>query len=436
MAGHTFGRRRVLQGLGAGLCALPFLRHMPRASAGDDAPKRLVVFFTGNEPGNRSLWQPGAPGPLTALPPMLAALEPYRHKLTMIGGLELQTRDKEPKHGGHIGIAHMLTGALVSEFGAAEKEYWGGGVSVDQYIAGRLGVQAMTLGVRPGAEVLGHNRISYLDKDQPVHPIVDPLEAFNKWFGAVSADPAAVQRRARNRSVLDFVAKDLEGIKGEVAADDRVKIEGHLDRVREIEQALAGGSDVTCEQPAAPADVDYTTNGMLPTASRRQMDIIAQALACDLTRVASLQIGGSGGGNTPNWPDEGLEISEIEHNLCHAWSDNEDDAGLTTDRVALEAFYFKLYAYLLQQLDAIPEGDGTVLDNTLVVYTKNLGYRHASKDMLFMIGGGGSMIETGRFVDLPGRPHNDLLINLCHLMGFEDVDVFGDPDFCGGPLGL
>lgn len=429
------GRRRILQGLGAGLCGLPFLRSLPSVAAGGDHPRRIVIFFTGNEPGNRSIWEPGAPGPLTGLPPTLAALEPFRDKLTMIGGLDIVLRKDEPKHGGHLGIAQLLTGRFVSSFGAEETSYWAGGVSVDQFLAQRLGVAAMTLGVRPGAKVVGANRISYLGKDQPVHPLVDPLEVFDKYFAGLSGDPAAAARRARKRSVLDFVSKDLEAVRGRVAVADRVKLEVHLDKLRAIEKSLDAGAGLECgvDEPAA---LDYTTNGALPVAARRQIDLIAQALACDLTRVASLQIGGSGGGNTPNWPDEGLKISEIEHNLCHAWSEAPDDPGLRADRLGLEAFYFRLYAYLLQQLDAIPEGDGTVLDNTLVVYTKNLGNRHNSKDMLFMIGGGGNAIETGRFLDFPGRSHSDLLVSLCNLMGQDDVDSFGEPDYCDGPLPL
>ncbi|MCA9657809.1 MAG: DUF1552 domain-containing protein, partial [Myxococcales bacterium] len=214
--GLRSNRRRFMQGLGASLAGLPFLRSLPSQAAPGDHPRRLIVFFSGNEPIGKSYWKPAGDGSefaLTSLKPMMQSLEPLRDKLTIIGEMALKTREKETFGAGHVGVGHLLTGRTVSPYGSGNAEFWGGGVSVDQFIASRLGVNALTLGARPGGNN-GNSRISYLGKDQPVHPIDDPLKAFDKMFGGLGGDdPEKAALRARKKSVLDFVAKDLEAAK-------------------------------------------------------------------------------------------------------------------------------------------------------------------------------------------------------------------------------
>jgi hypothetical protein len=105
-------------------------------------------------------------------------------------------------------------------------------------------------------------------------------------------------------------------------------------------------------------------------------------------------------------------------------------------REQIETYMFSLFAYLLQQLEAIPEGSGTMLDNTLVVWMKPIGWRHRFDEFLFMLAGSaGGQINTGRFLSFPEEPHNNLLVNIMNLMGVAG-DTYGDPAFCTGPLTL
>jgi hypothetical protein len=103
----------------------------------------------------------------------------------------------------------------------------------------------------------------------------------------------------------------------------------------------------------------------------------------------------------------------------------------------METFMFSLFAYLLQKLEEVPEGTGgTMLDNSVVLWAKPIAYRHNFREFLFMLAGSGNgQLQTGRFVSFPDAPHNNLLVNLCNLMGLPD-DSYGDPAYCTGPLSL
>jgi hypothetical protein len=430
---RSISRRRLLQGLGGAALTLPFLRYLPSAhAAGTEIPKRLLIFFTPNEPIKESYWRPKSTGDLV-LAPMLSPLAPYRDKILMLSGLQLATRDKDTFGGGHVGIGHMLTGRVNIPYGTENYDFWAGGISVDQFLAQRLGVEALTLAARAGG-THGNGRISYSGKNAPVHPVEDPKKAFDGWLGNVGlSDEELDQSQARRKRLLDSVAADIGSLKPSLPSADRYKLDAHLEAVHALEAKLAGfAPGAACVPGTPPSGLDYKSNADYPRTSRAMMDVATQVLACNLTRVASIQLGSSGSGGTPTWPDEGIDISIDEHNIAHAF--NGGTAKQIEDREKLESFYYRQFAYLLEQLDSVQEGDGTLLDNTYVLWTKNIGYNHTSKKMLFMIAGGGTSLQTGRHLAFDDRPHNDLLITLCHLMGQTDVTEFGDPDFCKGPL--
>ena len=176
-------RRHLLQGTGALALGCPLLSFLARAG-GTSPAKRLIVFCSPNEPIDRDHWLPPGNGDefaLTALPPMMASLEPYRSKLLMIGDLDMQSREDDPHSGGHIGMGHLLVGRRVTVLGSNEPDHWASGKSVDQHIAEARGVDALTLGVRIGG-ANGNSRISYLGGSQPVDPIERPDDAFDALF--------------------------------------------------------------------------------------------------------------------------------------------------------------------------------------------------------------------------------------------------------------
>ncbi len=427
-------RRRLLCGLGAGSLALPFLSRMPSAHA-QAFPKRFVVFVSPNEPIDKSHWDPGSNMSLTSV---MQPLDPYKDKLVMLGDIRMTTRDKDPFGGGHVGMGHLLTGEVNNPYGSSNYEFWGGGKSVDQVIADALGVTALTLAARPGA-ANGNTRISYTGANQPVHPYEDPAKAFDQQLGDYTIPPDELAEiRAQRGTVLDAVAGQLQALRPRLARADRDKLEFHLERVRALEGALNGGGPLSCDMPQAPAGgFDYTSNADYPVTGRRQIDVLVQALACDSTRVATLQLGNSGAGNlTPTWPDYGVNVNIDEHNVAHNY--NSDPTGTSrTNREAVERFYYGQFAYLLEQMDSIPEGTGTLLDNSLVLWAKPIGRNHKGTDMLFMLAGSSAgELTTGRYLERTDEPHNNLLVTCCNLMGLSGVTTFGDPDLCTGAVSV
>lgn len=437
-------RRRFLGGAAASALSLPFLSSLVSRSvraADGVAAKRLVVFFSPNEPIDRAHWKPPGSGDefaLTSLPAMMSSLEPHRQDLVVVGDLEMKTRDIETHGAGHVGIGHMLTGRTVSPYGSGNAEFWASGISVDQHVAAARGVDALTLGARPGGSN-GNSRISYTGANEPVHPLTRPDEAFDALFGdaTLPADELAALR-SRRLSVLDRVTGDIQSLRPRLPGEARDKLDFHLDLVRDLEQKLQEDTTVTCEPSPIAGGVDYGSNAAFPTTVKRQVDLLVQALACGLTDVASLQLGNSGAGDlTPLWPEAGLDINLDCHTIAHDYNQNQN-ATTIQRREQLETFFFDQFAYLLDALAAVPEGPdgGRMLDSTLVLWCKNLGYNHNSRQMLFILAGGADgALETGRFVSYPDRSHNDLLLSVCHLMGLDDA-TFGDPSLCTGPLPL
>lgn len=442
----TVSRRAFLRGAGvAGLAGLglPFLSSLvTRARAADDPSraKRLIIFCSPNEPINRSYWLPPGNGDafaLTELAPVMSSLEPYRDQLLMLGDLEMRSRMEDPHPGGHIGIGHLLIGRKTTPIGANEGQQWGSGVSVDQYIGQALGMDPLTLGVRISGSN-GNSRISYLGDSQPVAPVTDPQVAFDNLFAdaTLPAEELAALK-AQRLSVLDRVAGDLERVKARLSAEGRTKLDVHTQMVRDLELKLESDQVFDCD-PTAPAGMDYGSNANFPTAVRRQIDVMIQAMGCGITDVASIQLGNSGASNlTPIWAEDGIDINVDYHNIVHDYNNDPGNATIRDRRVQAEAFFYRMFAYLLEQLRAVPEGDGTtMLDNSLVLWMKPIARKHQFTEFLFMLAGGArGHLNPGRYLSFAGRPHNDLLVNLCNLMGLPD-DRYGDPAFCSGPLPL
>jgi hypothetical protein len=172
----------------------------------------------------------------------------------------------------------------------------------------------------------------------------------------------------------------------------------------------------------------------MPAVGRLQMDFLAAAFACDLTRGATLQWTHAESNQTFPW----LNISGAHHVISHA---GDSDAAAQENLTKINTWYATQFAYLLGKLAAVPEGAGTLLDNTVVMWCIEVGKgnNHAHRDLPFLLAGScGGRLRTGRFVDYmangaAGRPHNDLLVSLARAMGTQDT-TFGDPAHVTGPL--
>lgn len=204
-----------------------------------------------------------------------------------------------------------------------------------------------------------------------------------------------------------------------------VEKELQTELAREHEQA-----DVGHAVPDLPPNVTETNDNM-PQISRMQIDMLAASFAADFARVATYQITNSVGSATMSW----LGINEGHHSLSHEPDTNEE---AYEKLIKINTWYCEQVAYLAQRLDAIPEpgGDGSLLDNTTIVWTNELGKgnSHTRDNIPFVLVGGGLGFHTGRAMDFGHVPHNRLLLSFCDAMGHPET-TFGNPDFCAdGPL--
>ena len=446
------GRRAFLRGSLGATVALPLLSTLggPARAVPPTFPKRLVVFYTPHGTV-KSEWKVSGGEAGLALEGIAAPLAPHRNDLLFLANVDMLSAGVGPGDTHQEGMGALLTGTpcLADPSGSGGKRMdtgdpvgWGGGVSVDQFLARGLGsvtrFPSLELGVFSDFHQVG-GRIVYQGPGRPIAPVNDPAVVFDRVFGDLGADVGALARlRAERKSVLDVVGRQFARHAGRVDRQDREKLELHAQAVRDLERRLSipgaslGG---TCRRPPRPV-VDATSLVAYPDVGRLQMDLLVMALACDLTRVATVMW--SHAGPTPGSPWLGFD--DGHHSLSHM---GESDLRAQAKLARLKTWYASQLAYLIAAMKAIPEGDGTMLDHTVIFWCSELsvGPTHSHRDMPFVLAGScGGYFKTGRLVDFgrgktdEGRSHNDLLVSLCHAMGRTEVTTFGDPAFgSGGP---
>ncbi len=434
----TLSRRRFLETLGAGSIALSCLKTSRLMAQNAPLPKRLIVIFTPNGTIPEA-W--GADGDRTnfTLRPILADLAPHKDQLVVLQGVDMLSAYSGPGDGHQQGMGHLLTGVelLPGDIkGGCEDcpaASFPSDISVDQAIANHLGndtrFRSLELGVLVSGGENTWNRMSSRGPGQPLPPESDPSRVFDRVFADLSADPFGLaQKRALKKSVLDYVYRDFTAVKNRVSSEERQRIELHETTLRDIERRLQnpGTIGVTCRAPDRPEKLDVRSHDNAPALGKLQMDLMVMALACDLTRVASLMWTNSVGQLSFPW----LGINDRQHDLSH-----EGDSNLIArDKlVKMNTWYSQQFKYLLDRLAETPEGDGFLIDNTLVLWGNELGVgnSHTRNNVPFLLAGG--PIRKGQFLTFDKRPHNDLLLSVCHALGLSR-STFGDVRFNTGPI--
>lgn len=419
MSRTTLDRRRFLRGLGSAGLALPFVAHLPYlrglplGHAQTAAPSRIVFWGSGNESIERSFWLP--PGavdgaPLTMLHPLMGALEPFRDRMTLLGG-------HIGPGGGHPGDQAILTGRFL---GRVDGQQFNRGTSLDQHLGDALGTRPMVLE--------GGLRLSFRGDRAPVSRM-RAHEAFASYFGdgGGGADPAALARTARDRSILDGAASQLSGLRARIGTEDRFKLDRHLEAIRALESRL-DVELVQCDGVTAPdPDRDQRRAPAADVEAVRE-EVLTLALACNATRVGMYSLGSTWG--IPGELMAPYGVNGSSHNIAHAYDphNHSHSPRQVEEREIMERVTYERFAAFLARLDAVPEGDGTLLDHTLVVFTKFMGYDHSADELMWMAVGGqrATPIRTGRYLDVTDRSSNDILGGLAHLMGVP-VARWGEP---------
>jgi hypothetical protein len=292
------------------------------------------------------------------------------------------------------------------------------GPSIDQYLAGvwrgASPLASLELGVMPANEAA--DQTSYSDSGMPLPAIGSPAGAFQRIFDVTNLSPEeAKRRRALKASVLDSVASELEALNARLGPEARTLLDEHLTVVREQERALDHAYEpVSCDLPAAPA------SGGIADIWKAQHDNAIAALRCGVTRVASLRAGGWGGIESGGYDEIG--VSGGHHAIAHS--------GPHADLIAINRFHAEQLAYLLAQLDAVEEPNGSLLDNTVVMWVNELGLgkfnHHSRTDVHVVIAGGSNAgFKNGMLLNLGGVDYQDFLFTLAAVVGQLPIERFG-----------
>jgi hypothetical protein len=439
---RPLSRRTILRGAGGAAIALPWLEAMrPRRAHAAAAPvRRFIVMFSPN--GTiPSAWTPvpGSGETDFTLSPILAPLETHKADLVVISGLDQKGAGGD---GHQNGIGGMLTGQPLNAgpFAGvgAPPAGWPMGASIDQRIAEGLAVPTKLRSLELGVQVGGADnwgRMIYRAANQPLPPDDDPASVYGRVFADLHTDPAVLARlRRRRKSILDGVGAQFSRTSTRLGSADRQRLDAHLTAVREIETRLTTDlvvNNPSCHDPTI-TPVSAAANDAFPATGALQMDLMTMALACDITRVASLQWSRSVAQTRFSW----LGITEGHHDLSHR---SDTDLSAVDKLTRINTWYAQQLAGLISRLKTTPDGAGsTLFDNTLVLWCNELakGNTHGRMGAPYVLAGGtGAGVRTGRFLryDGQGLPHNNLLLSILNAMGVPDRS-FGKPDWCTGPL--
>jgi hypothetical protein len=453
---RTLSRRTVLRG-GAGMTiTLPLLE----ATAGRAlaAPPPRVVFMVnphGTFPERFWPMPAGVAAPTEDTPskhystgstaletsdytlsPILQPVAAHRKDMCIVEGI-----DNLDGQEGHRNLGALLTSRPPSEQASVP---FGTGTSVDQVLGARMPtrIPSLQLGVRAGQPTTAFGCLSWYDTFKPAPNQGSPQAVFERLFGAANLDKAALDRlQLERRSVLDAALAQATDLRKALGAPDQRKLDGYLSSFRELEtrlQASAGGAG--CGRPTLGA----SGKGDFPGISEQQLSLATAALACDLTRVISIQYGHEG--TIATMPHIGID--EPLHTVSHA---GDRDAAGYVKIEAVHKWYATQFALFLDKLAAVPEGGARLLDNTLVVWVNamNKGNQHNNWNIPCVLAGNqAGRYRMGRYIRLPrdatqryrgrnkfvrGRSMGDLHCTILRTMGVP-ADTFGDPYFFNGPL--
>jgi hypothetical protein len=414
-------RRALLGGIGGlGLAALG-----PRSRARAAAPTRFVVVHVPEG------WWTGAQRPVAGaadLGPIFKALMPYRDRVLVLNNLSMASRESGPGGDAHSrGVVHMLTGTEMLPDSTA------GGISVDQRIAQAIGndskYRSLAFAVRIVFKGLNARPI-WSGPGRVVPALQDPWEAYTRLFGDLS--PAASTQKPRvdlRRSALDYALVEIAALRDRLPAADRERLDSYHDSLRDMERRLSLTTPASCMPPTLSAALDPKAEPNYPAVGKLQMDLLVSALQCGLTRVASLQWSNSNDQAKYSW----LNINTLGHDLSHN-TNNVDASG--AKKLQVFQWYAQQLAYLLGKLAAIKEGEGSMLDNTAVLWVSEFGNSngHSAKNLMWLLmGNAAGYFRSGRVLDCGGRATNDVLTSMCNAFGVAD-ESFGNPAFCTGAL--
>jgi len=451
---NALSRRSVLKGMGATV-ALPFLEAMvpvrrATGAAPAPAPRRLVcIEMVHGSAGSsaigvkKHLWAPAAIGrDFDLAPTSLRSLEPFRDLLTIVSNTDVDPAN--PFTAKEIGGDHFRSSAVFLTQAHPKQTQDGdvqAGVSIDQLFAQRFGqdtaIPSMQLciesvdqagGCGNGYSCVYTDAISWAAPNRPLPMMRDPRVVFDNLFSVLKAGGTRAERAERlaeDRSILDWLLSSVARLQKTLSPADRSRLADYLEHVREIERRIQivearNRSGELRELPAAPAGVPDSFSEHV----KLMFDLQALAFASDVTRVFAFKLGRDA--SNRSYPESGFKgtFHETSHH-----SGREDKI---LNFATLNTFHVGLIPYFLEKLNNTPEGDGSVLDNTVLIYGSPMGDSnlHNHKRVPFFIAGrGGGALKGGLHLKAPNAtPLANVMLGLLHTLGLEDLERFGDSE--------
>jgi hypothetical protein len=429
-------RRQFAGSVGAGLILAPFLNlgSPRRAAAATRKSKRLVLFCTmGTKP---DLWTPTALSgeSITTFSRSTEALAAIKDSIVLVEGMP--SGNPSNNHGAPDGITGLGFG------------YYNGQlkISVDQFVADKLvagGVNRPIASLLLGAEtsVGGGNTMFFggsKNGGNSLPTIASPASAFTTVFGgALPPGLSAAALLKRRQSILDVVKNETNSIKGSLGAVERAKLDLHLDSIRQLENKLSQNVPMTagCMKPAMPMGDSSFVYMNTPDAiaiNKIHVDVLVNALACDITRVAAIQFGN----------DQKLMVNlsgRVPYDDQHGGFIHSGAASNFKNLIEFERYLAEQFVALVTKLKGMQDPEDpakTLFDTTLVAWCRDMGdsVNHDQKSMRFVLAGGtGGYLKTaanGRYLRSTER-HERVLLNLLEAMGITDYKGFGDPGLSG-----
>lgn len=413
MRSISLSRRDLLRGFGATALLAPFATLMdPEKALAAPAKRALFVYVPdGCIP---RFWHPTGGESDFVLPKMSAPLEPIRQHLIFLDGLAMY--DGAPTHEG--GIAKVLTGLTTQEKSLD--------VFLSENIAGSTPHKLIQLGVGSNYMRGEPGTFTYLGGGVAMLPDDNPLSVFSRVFGSVSGNEGGddIEKR-RKKSVLDAARSELTALKNRLGTTEREKLDVHLESLRELEARITGQGLMACDIAGFNSEgFTVVEDGAWPPAYHReehfatitnlQIDLAVLALSCGASNVVSLQF--SHQVSPTRVPDAGM----AHHDSSHY---GEDTSAAAEEFVKSRGWFMKQFVSLIQKLEATPDGDGSLLSNTLVFMFTDVGdaNTHDHKRMPFVLAGGaGRKLKTGRALTYGtsdrNEAHTKLLVTIAHAL--------------------
>jgi hypothetical protein len=424
---RSLPRRTFLRGMGAAV-ALPLLDAMvPSLTALAQTPARPRTRFGAVFIPNGAImeqWTPSADGPGLQFTPTLASLEPFRDATTVVTNL---TRAATPGGDHAVSAAGWMTGAAAKR---TEAEDIRAGVSIDQIVAAQIGQDtpfpSLELATEDftgyiGACTTGYscayaNTISWSSPTTPLPMEINPRALFERLFGEPGTPAERAARLRRDRSILDFVTAETQSLTTGLGTRDRARLEQYLTNIREIERRIQQ-TEAHNQREVRAVDAPVGVPESFEAHVGLMYDLLAVAYEAELTRVASFMVARELSART--YPQIG--VAEQHHQVSH----HGNDAATIAKVVMINTYHTKLFASFLAKLAGTPDGDGSLLDHTLIVYGGGMGNpnAHAEGPLPLVVVGGG--VRGNRHLRLaPATPMGNLWVGVANRFG-NPLDSFG-----------